>query len=312
MSKIAVVGAGSVGSSIAYACMIRGSADEIVLYDANASRAHSEALDLIHGSAFVPAVTLEGSGDVAICAGADVVIISAGAHQRPGQTRMDLLSANIAICRDLLPKLIAVAPNAVLLIVTNPVDVVTYAALKLSGFPRERVIGSGTVLDSARFRYLIARHLSVAVQSVHAYVVGEHGDSEIPLWSTATVGTVPLEQWCVPNHSTLSLDDAKMLFENVRTAAYQIIAGKGATNYAIGLATTKILEAILKHENRVLPVSTRIDEWRGIRDVCLSLPCVVGKGGAELPMPIPISDAELSRLQESAAVIRQAIRHAGF
>ncbi|MGN6628035.1 MAG: L-lactate dehydrogenase [Tepidisphaeraceae bacterium] len=312
MSKIAIIGAGAVGSSIAYACMIRGVCPRIALYDVAGTRARAEAMDLAHGRAFVPAVTIEGSDDIAVCGGADVIVITAGAKQKPGQPRLELAAANVAICRDLIPRLLDVAPQAILLLVTNPVDVITYAAMKISGLPRERVFGSGTVLDSARFRYLIAERMKVAVQSVHAYIVGEHGDSEIPLWSTAAIGSVPLEQWDVPGHARLAAGEFAAIFENVRTAAYQVIAGKGVTNYAIGLATAKILEAVLKHENRVLPVSTHLEDWRGIRDVCLSLPCIVGRSGPETPLPIPIRDAELGQLRQSSEAIRGVIRQVGF
>jgi len=312
MSKLAIIGAGAVGSSIAYACMIRGVCDRIAIYDLNGKRAEAEAADLNHGAAFVPSVSILGSGDLAICGGADVVVITAGAKQQPGQPRTELAQANVAICRDVIPKLLQVAPNATLLLVTNPVDVITYAAAKIGGLPRDRVFGSGTVLDSARLRYLIAQRLNIAPQSVHAYVVGEHGDSEMPLWSSATIGTVPLSRWAVPGHSAMTQADMDAIFENVRTAAYQVIAGKGVTNYAIGLSTAKILEALFHNENRVLAVSTLIEEWQGIRDVCLSLPCVVGHNGAEPPLPISVSDAELAGLRKSAEVIRGVIREVGF
>src|SRR4051812_21161818 len=194
-SKIAIVGAGSVGATIAYAAMIRGVAKQIALYDVNRAKVSAEVLDLNHGLQFVPMATIEGSDEIAICKDADVVVITAGAKQKPGQSRMELAAANTAICRTLVPKLIEVAPNAILLLVTNPVDVITYVTLKVSGLPRARVLGSGTVLDSARFRFLIARRLKVAVPNVHALIAGEHGDSEVPLWCSATVANIPLHQW---------------------------------------------------------------------------------------------------------------------
>jgi L-lactate dehydrogenase len=311
-SKIAIVGAGSVGATIAYACLVRGVAKDITLYDLNAAKVEAEALDLNHGLQFVPMANLEGSADVEVCRGADVVVVTAGAKQKPGQTRMDLAGANAAICKEMVPKLLAVAPDAILLLVTNPVDVITYVTMKISGLTGQRVFGSGTVLDSSRFRFLIARRLKVAVQNVHAYIAGEHGDSEIPLWSSASVGSVPLHEWAVQGHGKLSVRDRTEIFQDVKTAAYQIIQGKGATNYAIGLATARILEAILHDENRILPVSSLLTDYRGISDVCLSLPCIVNRRGVETPLPIPLNEAELAGLRNSAETIRNAIRSLGF
>src|SRR4051812_10481774 len=311
-SKIAIVGAGSVGATIAYAAMIRGVAKQIALYDVNRAKVSAEVLDLNHGLQFVPMAQIEGSDDVAVCADADVVVITAGAKQKPGQTRMALAAANAGICRKLLPDLLRVAPDAVYLIVTNPVDVMTYVALKLTALPRERVFGSGTVLDSSRFRFLIAKRLRVAVQSVHATIAGEHGDSEVPLWSTASVSNIPLHAWAVQGHGKLTVRDRTEIFQDVKTAAYQVIEGKGATNYAIGLATAKILEAILHDESRVLPVSSLLSKYQEIDDVCLSVPCIVNRSGVEPPLPIPLNPAELAGLQNSAEQIKEVIRAVGF
>jgi L-lactate dehydrogenase len=311
-NKIAIIGAGSVGATIAYACLIRGVGKSIALYDTNAAKVNGEVLDLNHGLQFVPMATLEGSGDLEICRDADVVVITAGAKQKPGQTRMDLASANTAICRDLIPKLLAVAPRAILLMVTNPVDVITYVTLTISGLPRGRVFGSGTVLDSSRFRFLIAQRLKVAVQNVHAYIAGEHGDSEIPLWSSAHVGNIPLHEWAVAGHGKLTVRDRTEIFQNVKTAAYQVIEGKGATNYAIGLATARILEAILHDESRVLPVSSLLTKYHDIDDVCLSVPCIVNRTGVEPPLPVPLNPAELAGLQNSAEQIKQVVKAMGF
>jgi L-lactate dehydrogenase len=310
--KIAIIGAGSVGATIAYACLIRGVGKQIVIQDVNRAKVEAEVLDLNHGLQFVPMATLEGSDDLDICRDADVVVITAGAKQRPGQTRMDLATANAAICRQIVPRLVEVAPRAIFLLVTNPVDVITYITLKLSGLPKQRVLGNGTVLDSSRFRYLIARRLKVAVQNVHAYIAGEHGDSEIPLWSSATVGNVPLHEWAVPGHGKMTVRDRTEIFQNVKTAAYQIIQGKGATNYAIGLATAKILEALLHDEDRVLPVSSLLEDYDGITDVCLSVPSIVDRGGVDAVLKVPMNDAERAGLRNSADTIRKAIRELGF
>jgi L-lactate dehydrogenase len=310
--KIAVVGAGSVGATIAYACMLRGVAEQIVLYDVNRQKVEAEVLDLNHGLQFVPMATIEGSDDVGICGDADVIVVTAGARQKPGQSRMDLAAANTQICRKLLPELTLVAPNAVLLLVTNPVDVITYVTGKITGWPRQRVLGSGTVLDSSRFRYLIARRCNVAVQNVHAYVAGEHGDSEIPLWSSARIANIPLHEWAVPAHGKLTVRDRTEIFVSVRDAARQIIQGKGATNYAIGLATAKILESILKDENRVLPVSSLLTNYKGMDDVCLSVPSIVNRLGVEVALDFPVNDAEQAGLRNSADRIKEAIRAVGF
>lgn len=312
--KVAIVGAGSVGATIAYACMIRGVASRMALYDINARKVHAQVLDLNHGLQFVVPATIEGSDDPAICADADVLVITAGAKQKPGQTRMELAEANTRICREMLPRLLEVAPKAILLMVTNPVDVITYVARKVTGLPRGRVLGSGTVLDSSRFRFLIARRLRVATQNVHAYIAGEHGDSEVPLWSSATVSGIPSHEWAIPGHGKLTVRDRTDIFQNVKTAAYQIIEGKGATNFAIGLATAQILDAILRDQNRILPVCSMIENFGGglIDDVVLSLPAIVGRSGVEPPLPIPLNDNEKSGLRHSAETIRSAIRSVGF
>ena len=312
VSKIAIVGAGAVGATIAYASMIRGVAKQLAIYDINRAKVDAEVLDLNHGLQFVPMATLEGSDDIGVCAGADVVVITAGAKQKPGQTRMELAGANVALCRTLVPQLLKVAPDALLLVVTTPVDVLTYVVQQLSGLPSRRVFGSGTVLDSSRFRFLLARHLNVAVQNVHAFIAGEHGDSELPLWSSATVGGVPLLQWAAPGHAKLTEEDRTHIFDNVRNAAYQIIRGKGATNYAIGLATAQILEAVLYDEQRVLPVSSRLESYLGISDVCMSVPSIINRKGVESVLELPMNDSEREGLRKSADTIRQAIRTLGF
>lgn len=311
-SRIAIVGAGSVGATIAYACMIRGIAKQIALYDVNRAKVEAEVLDLNHGMQFVPMATVSGSDDVAVCADADVVVITAGAKQKPGQTRMALAAANAEICKALVPQFVRLAPSAILLLVTNPVDVITYVTLKISGFPARRVLGSGTVLDSSRFRFLIAQRCRVAVQNVHAYIAGEHGDSEVPLWSSASIANIPLHQWAVPGHGKLTVRDRTEIFQNVKQTAYQIIQGKGATNYAIGLATAKILEALLHNENRVLPVTSLLNDYRQISDVCLSVPSIVNGAGVETALPVPMNEAEDAGLRNSAEVVRSAARSLGF
>ena len=310
--KVAIVGAGGVGATIAYACMIRGVAKQIVLYDIDATKVDAEVLDLNHGLLFVPVATIEGSDDVNVCTDAHVVVITAGAKQKPGMSRMDLAGQNAAMLKTVMPQLLKVAPDATYLMVTNPVDVITYIALKLSGLPPRRVFGSGTVLDSSRFRFLIARRLKVAVQNVHAYIAGEHGDSEVPLWSSATVANIPLHEWAVQGHGKLSVRDRVEIFESVKNAAYQIVAGKGATNYAVGLATARILEAVLHDENRILSVSSLLEDYRGISDVCLSVPSIVNAQGVDAALPVPMNANEEAGLKHSAETIRSAIEKLGF
>ena len=308
--KIGIVGAGSVGATIAYACLVRGIGKHISLFDVAKPKLQAEVLDLNHGLLFVPEAQVDGADDIEVLNGADTVVITAGAKQKPGQTRFDLAETNTEICRKLLPEIVRVAPEAILLMVTNPVDVLTYVALKISGLESRKVLGSGTVLDSSRFRFLVAQHCQVAVQNVHAYIAGEHGDSEIPLWSSASIGNVPLDQWIYP--SRLTAVQRTAIFENVRTSAYQIIAGKGATNYAIGLAVSSILQAILWDEGRVLPVSSLLTAYRGLNDVCLSVPAIVNRRGVEYPLPVPLSGEEEQGLSNSAEAIRGVVHKLGF
>lgn len=300
--KISIIGAGSVGTAIAYACAIQGVGDEIVLYDLNGSKATAEILDLQHGLQFVPATTVSGGDDLGACEGSGVVVITAGAKQKPGQSRLDLAGANADITRDLVPKLLQLAPDTILLFVTNPVDVVTFVAQEVAtGVDHHRIIGSGTVLDTSRLRHRLAARLDVAVSSVHATIVGEHGDSEIALWSSANVGGEPL---------TFPADELDQLLHDVRNAAYRIIEGKGATNLAIGLSTARILDAIESDEHAVLPISTRhtID---GVGDVCLSLPTVVAARGAVRTLDVPMDERERDGLLRSARAIRSVIDQVG-
>ena len=312
MAKIGIIGAGSVGATIAYAALIRGVAREISLFDIARTKVEAEVLDLNHGLLFAPQAKVEGSDDLEILRSSDVVVMTAGAKQKPGQTRMDLAEANAQISAKILPEVVRVAPNAILLMVTNPVDVVTELALKVTNLPWQRVIGSGTVLDSSRFRYLVAKHCDVAVQNVHAYIAGEHGDSEIPLWASATIGSIPLSQWNVEDHGRLTAAAKDAIVQNVKQAAYQVIQGKGATNYAVGLAVCNILEAILFDERRVLPVSGQLRGFRQMEDVCLSLPRIVGRAGIEAPLPIPMTVDEETGLRESADRIRAVVRALGY
>ncbi len=312
-NKIGIVGAGRVGTTIAYAALIRSVAKQISLYDPTRSKVAAEVLDLNHGLMFTPMAAVDGSDDMEVLTGSDVVVVTAGTTQTPGQTRMDLAGANAAICLNLLPKVQRVAPNALILMVTNPVDVMTQIALKITGHDCACVFGSGTVLDSSRFRFLLGKHFGVSVQSVHAYIAGEHGDSEIPLWSSANIGNVLLDQWHVKGHcQPLTEEQKQEIFNNVKNAGYQVHAGKGATNYAIGLATVSILEAVFHDEGRVLPVSSMLQDYRGFSDVCLSVPAIVDRCGVESIIPLPMTTQEEAGLKASAERIRRVVNSLGY
>jgi L-lactate dehydrogenase len=258
LEKIAVVGAGSVGVAVAYASTIESLAGEIALLDIDGRRAEAQALDLSHGLQFLQdGGRITGGADLELCRGADLVVVTAGATHGPGGTRLDLAAGNVALVRRALPPLLDVAPDAVYLFVTNPVDVVTFAAQEVVGPPHGRVVGTGTVLDSSRLRYVLAERLGIGIGSIHAMVVGEHGDSEIVLWSSATVGGTPLRDVVGPDGDTLDGTELEELRKQVRDAAYRIIEGKGNTSLAIGLATTRITRCISHDERAVLPVSVR-------------------------------------------------------
>jgi L-lactate dehydrogenase len=308
---LAVIGAGSVGATIAYAALVRGTARRVVLHDINAAKVEAEVLDLNHGLAFTPMGQVEGSDDVEVCRGARVVVVTAGAKQQPGQSRMELAESTLRLTRAIMPRVGEVAPDATYVMVTNPVDVVTTAALKVTGLPPNQLFGSGTVLDSSRLRHAIATRLGVAVTSVHASVVGEHGDTEFPLWSSASVGGVPLLEWDA-QHGGLGEDVRAEIADDVMRSAYRIIAGKGATNYAVGLAVCRIVEAVLRDEHAVLPVSTWLTDYHGISDVCLSVPTIVDSQGAGERLLVPMTDDELAQLRHSAESIQATARRFGF
>jgi len=312
-SKLSIVGAGAVGSTTAYAALLRGLAETVALYDIDGARAEAESLDLQHGLQFLPPAQVIGSDDPAVVAGSDVVVVTAGAKQKPGETRLDLAERSAAIMRALMPQLTAHAPDAIYLIVANPVDVLTYAALRITGLPRHQVFGSGTVLDSSRLRTLVARHAGVAPQHVHAYIVGEHGDSEIPLWSEAAIGGVRLTHWRgLSGVAGLEESTRDEIAREVVDSAYRIIAGKGSTNYAIGLASVEIVEAVLRNERRILPVSTLLQGFEGLADVCLSLPCIVDSRGCSRPLEVAMSDTERAALVTSGKAVRAVIERIGM
>jgi L-lactate dehydrogenase len=302
-TRVAIVGAGNVGASFAYALLLSGLAAEIVLIDLNRERAEGEAMDLAHAVPFAPPARV-WAGDYADCAGAAVTVVTAGANQRPGEARLELVARNAAIFRALVPQVAGANPGGIILVATNPVDVLTHTALRVSGLPPARVIGSGTTLDTARFRYLISRHFGVDARSVHAYIVGEHGDSEVPVWSRANIAGMPLADYCEVTGAALDGATRQAIYERTRDAAYEIIKRKGATYYAIGAGLLRIVEAILRDQRTVLTVSSVIDGYYGVSDVAFSLPTVIDRGGVEQVIRLRLSDEEQEGLLRSAAVLR--------
>lgn len=302
-STLAIVGAGSVGTATAYAAMIRGSARHVRLYDIDAARVEAEVLDLAHGSQFTGGSDIDGGADLKHVEGADVVVITAGAKQHPGQTRLDLAGTNVDILRSMLPKLLERAPDAVFVLVTNPCDVLTVAAQQITGLPSSRVFSSGTVLDTARLRWKLAQRAGVAQSSVHAHIVGEHGDTEFPLWSAASIGVTPLLEWQRDGLRVFDVEELETLSEEVRNAAYKVIAGKGATNYAIGLSAARIVEAVLGDEHAILPVSSMLDGFLDIHGVALSIPTVVSASGVQPVTTTPFAENEAQALRDSARAL---------
>lgn len=304
-SKVTVVGAGSVGSSAAYAALIRGSARHVALYDIATEKAEAEVLDLAHGTQFTGSSDIIGGSDISVVEGSHVVVITAGAKQNPGQTRIELAGVNAGIMKKMMPQLLEVAPEAIYVIVTNPCDVLTVLAQEDTGLPPERIFASGTVLDTSRLRWKLAERAGVSTGSVHAYIVGEHGDTEFPLWSRATIGTVPILEWVTPAGDRMTVEELDQIAIDVRDAAYKVIQGKGATNYAIGLSSARIIEAILNDERAVMPVSPVLRDFHGVDGVALSVPSVVSAAGAVPVRETQFAPNELELFHRSATALRE-------
>ncbi|MGI6327999.1 MAG: L-lactate dehydrogenase [Dethiobacteria bacterium] len=306
MAKIVIIGAGFVGSTTAYALMIGGTAQEIVLIDKIEEKARGEAMDLNHSASFIQPINIY-AGDFKDCQEADIIIITAGAPQRPGETRLDLVETNTAIMSEIIYRIMEYNTSAILLIVANPVDIMSFVAWKNSDLPHAKVIGSGTVLDTSRFRHLLSVRCGIDPRNVHGYVIGEHGDSEFPLWSTANIGGVPLERFCEICTRTCSSHNREEISQKVREAAYEIIEGKGATYYAIALAVRRITESILRDEHSVLTVSTYIDDIYGISDIYLSVPCILGKNGVESIIPFELDETERTFFYQTGEIIKKSL-----
>jgi L-lactate dehydrogenase len=307
--KIGIVGAGAVGASAAYAMVMRGVGREIVMVDLNRERAQAEADDLLHAVPFAHPLKVS-AGDYPDLANSRVVVIAAGVNQKPGESRLSLLGRNADVMRQIVPSILKYAPEAILLVATNPVDVITHFVARFAeqnGVGHHHVIGTGTTLDTARFRALLGRYIGVDPQHIHGYVVGEHGDSEVLTWSLTSVGGIPLEEFCRETHHELCTEHKEEIDQQVRRAAYNIIAGKGATYYGIGSAVARIIEVILRDQLSIMTVCTLVDRVGEVENVTLSLPQLVGGNGVINALPLPLSPEEAGLLEQSARIIRDSI-----
>lgn len=311
VQKCAIIGCGFVGATAAFSIVQSGMFSELVLIDADRKKAEGEAMDLNHGVPFIHSMKIY-AGDYSDIADCYITIITAGGGQKPNQTRLDLVRDSANIFKSIIPQITAVNTEGILLIVSNPVDVMTYVALKLSGFPSNRVIGSGTVLDTARLKYLLGEHLGVDSRSVHAFIIGEHGDSELPVFSSANVSGIDLDGFCNSVNGACEKHDLDGIYQEVKESAYKVIERKGATYYAIALATTRIVEAIVKNQHSVLPVSCYIDNHYGLSDICLGIPAILGSNGIEKVLDIPLNAEESEKLTKSANTLKQVIKDIGF
>jgi len=306
--KVVVVGAGAVGTTYIYALLQTGLAAEIVLLDLDAQRVEGEVMDLSHGLPFIPPVSVR-AGQYSDCADAHLIVITAGAKQTPGQSRIELIQKNAAIVRSICQEIHRHHPTGVVLMVTNPVDTLTQIARECLPLPRGRVIGSGTVLDSARFKYLLSRHCRIDARNVHAYILGEHGDSEVPAWSMTHIAGIPIGRYCEICHVCDHQEHHKEIAREVRDSAYHIIDYKGSTYYGIGLSLRRISEAILRNEQSILTVSTHLEGEYGLNNICLSVPCVVGAEGAERIIDTQLAPDEQTQLEHSAKVLHDVLQN---
>lgn len=309
--RVAVVGAGNVGATFAHTLLLSGLASEIVLVDANQRKAEGEAMDLNHAVPLTQPARI-WAGGYEDTTGAVVTVVTAGAAQKPGETRLDLAVRNVAIFRQIIPNIVENNPNGIILVATNPVDVLSYASWKISGLPKKRVLGSGTILDTARFRFLLSQHFGVDPRSVHAYIIGEHGDTEVPVWSLANIAGMRFPVFCEQMGLGCNQDALNQIFEQTRDAAYHIIERKGATYYAVAVGILRIVEAILRDQNTVLSVSSLVENYYDINDVFLSLPTVVDRGGVEQHLRLKLSDQEAAGLRRSAQVLKDLSSKLGF
>ncbi len=297
--KVAIIGAGFVGSSAAYQIMADGSATEIALIDKFATKAEGEAMDLNHGLWFKPHAKIVGGGSYELCKDAELIVITAGANRKPGQTRLDLIKINASILKEVIEGVVTYNKTAMIMVVANPVDIITYLSLKQSGFPSNRVFGTGTMLDTARFRYFLGEKFGVSPESVQAYILGEHGDSQFPWWSTANIGGV---------HMHLGKEEMDAIFLKTKTVAADVIAKKQATYYAIGMVVARLVKAVFSDEDHVFPLSTMMHNYYGVSDVCLSVPCVLNRKGIKEQLKVKFTDEEEELFKKSAETLKATIR----
>ena len=308
--RVVIVGAGRVGATIAYASLISGVANSITLVDRDPERAEGEAMDLLHGLPYVPPATIEAAG-IDACADADVVVLTAGAARQPGDTRLDLARRNLALTAEIVPKVTATGFAGVFVVVSNPVDLATLAVQRISGFPPSRVVGTGTTLDTARLRSLLARHFEIDARNVHTYVIGEHGESEVPVWSLARIANLTLEDFARATSRRWDAGIRDAIADRVLRAGAEVIRRKGATYYAIALATTRVAASVLRDARTVLTVSTVLGGEQGVHDVALSLPCIIGRGGRLTTIPLSLEPLEQAAFARSADLLRSAYEEAG-
>ncbi|MBL4951404.1 L-lactate dehydrogenase [Neobacillus sp. YIM B02564] len=306
VNRVAVIGTGFVGSSYAFALLNQGITEELVLIDINKDKAEGDAMDLNHGLPFAPTSTKIWHGSYADCDEADIVVITAGANQKPGETRLDLVEKNTRIFKGIVGEIMASGFDGIIVVATNPVDILTYAVWKFSGLPKERVIGSGTILDTARFRFLLGDYFDVDSRNVHAYIIGEHGDTELPVWSHADIAGTSISEWTKYKHK-YDQADLDAIFLNVRDAAYQIIEKKGATFYGIAMSLLRLTKAILHNENAVLTVSAYLDGEYGQKDIFIGVPAVVNRDGVREVIEMDLNDEEKQKFEHSVKVLKETM-----
>lgn len=306
-TKISIIGAGYVGSTTAYALMMGGYASEIVIVDINKEKAEGEAMDLSHGVSFTKPVEIK-AGDYSDTKDSDIVIITAGIGPKPGETRLDIIQKNLKVFRTIVPEIVKYSPNSILLVVSNPVDILTYITYKLSGFPKERIIGSGTVLDTSRFRYILGTHLEIDPRNIHAYIIGEHGDSEIAAWSLTNIAGMSVDEYCKLVCKNYDGNYKIDIPNQVKNAGYEVLNRKGYTNYAVALAVKRIVEAIAGNENAILTVSTLFQGEYGIDGVYMGIPTIINNEGAKKILEIPLEKTEADKLKQSSELLKNIIR----
>lgn len=306
VNRVAVIGTGFVGSSYSFALLNQGITEELVLIDLNKEKAEGDAMDLNHGLPFAPSRTKIWFGSYEDCGKADIVVITAGANQKPGETRLDLVEKNTKIFKSIVKQIMDSGFDGIFIVATNPVDILTYAVWKFSGLPKERVIGSGTILDTARFRYLLGEYFDVDTRNVHAYIIGEHGDTELPVWSHANIAGTTIAKWA-KNMENYNQHDLDQLFLNVRDAAYHIIERKGATFYGIAMGLIRLTKAILQNENSVLTVSTYLNGEYGQEDIFIGVPAVVNRNGIKEVLELDLNEDELIKFTKSVQVLKSTM-----